>query len=220
MFLFRTAVKLELVDLRSCQTLVGQGYQEALVEEGELPQAVGEHVEAEDRRLEYGGICGEADDGTAPVGFAHLLHILDREACFIHLVVYLALMVDEYFAPCRQGVDHGDADAVESSRDLVCVLVEFAACVELGHYQLEGADLLDRVDTDGDAAAVVGDLDDVVLLEYHVYPVAVAREGFVYRIVDHLVDEMVEAVDAGRTDVHARSLPDCLQAFQNLDACC
>ena len=47
--------------------------------------------------------------------------------------------------------------------------------------------------------------------------VAVAGEGLVDRVVDDLVDEVVEAARAGGTDVHAGPLADRLEALKDLD---
>ena len=55
-----------------------------------------------------------------------------------------------------------------------------------------------------------GDLDVVVA----------AREGLVDRVVDDLVDEVMEAARARRADVHARPQPDGLEALQNGDVFC
>ena len=46
---------------------------------------------------------------------------------------------------------------------------------------------------------------------------AVAGKRLIDRIVHNLIDKVVQASRRSRTDVHARSLPDCLKSFQNLD---
>jgi hypothetical protein len=70
---------------------------------------------------------------------------------------------------------------------------------------------------DGDAAAVVDDLTTTVGEEADLDVGAVASHGFVHRVVDDLVDHVVEPVGTGRTDVHARALPDGLKAFEHLN---
>ncbi len=45
-------------------------------------------------------------------------------------------------------------------------------------------------------------------------------EGFVDRVVDDLVDEVVQAARAGGADVHAGPLADRLEAFEDLDVLC
>ena len=47
--------------------------------------------------------------------------------------------------------------------------------------------------------------------------IAETRQRFVDRVVDDLVDEMVQAGRPGRADVHRRPLADGFEAFENLD---
>ena len=47
--------------------------------------------------------------------------------------------------------------------------------------------------------------------------IAEARQRLVNRVVDNLVDEMVQSRRAGRPDVHRRALPDRFQAFEDLN---
>ena len=47
-----------------------------------------------------------------------------------------------------------------------------------------------------------------------------ARQGLVDGVVDHLVDQVMQAPRAGRADVHARAQPDRLEALQDGDVLC
>ncbi len=70
--------------------------------------------------------------------------------------VFLAVAPDR--AACSQvgqRVDDRDADAVQAAGDLVGVLVEFSAGVQLGHDDLGGRHAFVLVDVGRDAAAVV-----------------------------------------------------------------
>ncbi len=69
--------------------------------------------------------------------------------------VFLAVAPDAQLERGRQRVDHRDADAVQAAGDLVGVLVEFSAGVELGHDDLGRRDAFALVDVGRDAAAVV-----------------------------------------------------------------
>jgi hypothetical protein len=81
----------------------------------------------------------------------------DRLAVLEAGVVFLAVAPDAQLEPVGQRVDHRDADAVQAAGDLVGVLVELPAGVQLGHDDLGRRDALLLVDAHGDAAAVVGD---------------------------------------------------------------
>ena len=73
------------------------------------------------------------------------------------------------------------------------------------------------VDVDGDATAVVGDRHGVVLADDDLDGVAVAGEGLVDGVVDHLVHQMVEPTGVRRPDVHRRAFPDGVEPLQNQD---
>src|SRR5690606_29481329 len=130
----------------------------------------------------------------------------------------LAVAVDDQLQPVGQGVDHRDADAVQAAGDLVGVLVELTAGVQLGHDDLGRRHALALVDVGGDAAAVVGDGDRTVLVEGDLDQVGVAGEGLVDGVVDHLIDHVVQArAVVGVADVHAGALAHRVQALENLD---
>ena len=91
-----------------------------------------------------------------------------------------------------EGVDHRSPDAMQASGGLVVLPLELAARVEAGQHHLEGRLALGLVHVHGDAAAVVGDLDDVAGLDDHRDGVAVAAHGLVDGVVHHLVDQVVK----------------------------
>ena len=70
---------------------------------------------------------------------------------------------------------------------------------------------------DRDAAAVVDDRDRVVDVQRDVDLVAVPGQRLVDRVVDDLVDEVMQPGRAGRADVHRRPLAHRLEAFEDLD---
>ena len=47
--------------------------------------------------------------------------------------------------------------------------------------------------------------------------IAMASQVFVYRIVDHLPNQVMESLDIGTTDIHTGSLADGIQSLQDLD---
>ena len=54
-------------------------------------------------------------------------------------------------------------------------------------------------------------------MKHHVDACAVAGHGLVYRVVHHLVHQVVKPSRPRRTDVHARPFADGLKALQNGD---
>ena len=73
---------------------------------------------------------------------------------------------------------------------------------------------------DRNAATIIRDRDRVVREEFNGDVLGVTGHRFVDGVVHHLPHEMVQAVRAGRTDVHARSQPDGLKTLENGDIAC
>jgi len=168
---------------------------------------------------EDGGV-GEELGGGAVFGLVALADGLDGtigDAALVGLAVDLAVAADFDLEPLGEGVDDRCADAVEAAGDLVPAAAEFSTCVEDGHDDLEGGGVHLGVLVDGDAAAIVGDGDDVVLADAADDGVAVAAECFVDGVIDDLADEVVEAAVVGGADVHAGAAADGLEALEDLD---
>ena len=140
-----------------------------------------------------------------------------RVALFVRLFPHFAIAPDFQIEPVGKRVDHRNAHAVQPARNFVGVAIEFSARVQHGHDNFRGRLLLRGVHVDGNAAAVVGDGDAVVVVHHDVDLVAVARHRFVDGVVDHFPDEMVQAELAGRADVHRRALANRLEASENFD---
>src|SRR5439155_14166467 len=104
--------------------------------------------------------------------------------------------------PFAQGIDERDANPVQTTGNGVALLVELAARVQHGEHHFDGGLLLRLVNVDGNAAAIVDHGDGVVDVDGDFDVLAVAREGFVDRVVDNFVDEMVQAALARVTDIH------------------
>ena len=106
---------------------------------------------------------------------------------------------------------------MQAAGDRVGLAVELAAGVQGGEDDLDRRALLDRVHVDRDAAAVVAHPHAAVGQQRHVDGVAVAGQRLVHRVVDDLVDQVVQAALAGGADVHARALADRLEALEDRD---
>ena len=154
---------------------------------------------------------------------ALLNHPVLRDALLELHVVRLAIAAHRQAQPLAQAVDAAHAHAVQTARDLVAVLVELAAGMQLGQRDLGrtalGLVLVVHLHPRGDAAAVVGDADAVVAVDGDDDVVAMPGQAFVDGVVDHLEHQVVQpGAVAGVADVHARALAHRLQAFQDLDA--
>ncbi len=110
---------------------------------------------------------------------------------------------------------------MQTARHLVGGLVELAARVQDRHHDLQGGFVsVLGVFVHGNAAAVVLDGHAVVDMHRNFDGVAGARQGLVNAVIDHLVDQMMEAARARVADVHGGPLSNGLQPFEHLNGFC
>ena len=120
------------------RTLVGQGDFHAVVKEGQFAQAFGEDFIVEIDVAENFLARQVVHLGAAALAFAGHLQ---RRHGLTHAELHLmrpAVPADGQAQPFRQGVDHGHADAVQTTGNLVGIAVEFAAGMQLGHHHFGG----------------------------------------------------------------------------------
>ncbi len=204
--------------LNGIVALVGEGDFEALVQEGELAKAVGEGIVIKDLCFHDGDVGFEGDPrtGLAP-GFASFSQGSFRDAAGIFLLPGEPVTPDFQFQLFGKRVDAAYTDAVQPAGDFVTLGIEFAAGVQHGHDHLRGGNTLLFVKIHRNAAAVVDHGDGVIVVDDDVDFGSVAGHGFIHRVVDYFVDQVMEAHFPGGTDIHGGAEPYCLQTFQNLD---
>jgi hypothetical protein len=106
---------------------------------------------------------------------------------------------------------------VQTAGDRVAAAAELAAGVQDRHDDLERRLALGGVHRDRDATAVVDHAHAAVGEQGDLDVVAVAGQRLVDRVVDHLVDQVVQPALAGGADVHARTLADGLEPLEDGD---
>ena len=107
---------------------------------------------------------------------------------------------------------------MQAARDLVGVLVEFSAGMELGHDDLGGGYAFALVDVGRNAAAVVADGAGTVGIEANEDFLGVAGERLVDGVIDDLVDHVMQAgAVIGVADIHARPLAHGIEPLEHLD---
>ncbi len=199
--------------------LVDQLDLQAAGQEGRLAQALGQRLEVElDLVFEDFEVRQEGDLGPVLLGRRALGQLGHRFAALVVLLPDVALAADLQVQALGQRVHNRDADAVQPARDLVAAAVpELAAGVKDGQHDLGRGTTLLRHRLDRDAAAVVLDRAAVVRVEDDADAVAVTGEGLVNRVVDDLVDQVVEAAGTGGADVHAGTFAHRLQSLEDGD---
>ena len=94
---------------------------------------------------------------------------------------------------------------MQTTRDFVATVAKFAAGVQLRKDQLECRDALLGVDVNGDAAAIIGDRDDLVVVHDGANRRAASSQRLIDRVVDYLPEQVVQRATIGAADVHARA---------------
>ena len=129
-----------------------------------------------------------------------------------------AVAPDRELERARQRIDHRDADAVQAAGNLVGILVEFSAGVQLGHDDLGGGHAFTLVDVGGDAAAIVAHGAGAVGIERDHDFLGEAGQRLVDGVVDDLVDHVMQArAVVGVADIHARPLAHGIEPLEHLD---
>ena len=198
-----------------------------LIQKRQLFEPLGDGFEVEHDGIEHFGIRLEADEGArlvrlflrvAQVLVGHAAHELPRLFVVVgaerHLIDRLAVYFDAQ--PLGKGVGDGCAHAVQAARKGIVVLVELAARVQLCKDDLHARNARLGVDVGGDAAAVVLYRGAAVLVQLYLDAVGKAVGRLVDGVVDDLPQDMMQALDARRTDVHAGAQAHRVQPFEDL----
>ena len=217
--LLEAALRVEGLGLFLAGALVGERDHHALVQERELAQAHRQRVVAIDEIGEDHVVGLEPDlrAGLFLRDVAQHLELGRRVAAREVHVVLFAVALDPDLELLGQRVDDRHADAVQTARHLVAVLVELAAGVQHRHRELDARHLFRRMHVDRNAATVVLDGDRIVGVDRDANRVRVAGERFVDRVVDDFVDEMMQAALGRRADVHAGAFANRLESLEYLD---
>ena len=201
--------------------LVRQHDAYARIQERLLAQTRFERLKFVDRRLlEDFGVGLEPHRGAGlrrVLERPHVLQVVDGVAALEALAVQAAVLPYLDFQPRGQRVDDRSADAVQAAGNLIAAAAELAARVQNRIDDRDGRQAGLLLHADWDAAAVVPHINDVARQDLDVDAVAVAGKRLVDRVVDDLIDEVVQAARPRGADVHARALPDGLQTLENLD---
>ncbi len=187
------------------------------IEVSQLPEPVGQDIEGEGVGLHDGEVGIEADGGSGGLRGSGDGQRRLRDPLVVDLAKVVPLLVDVQKQRLGEGVHHRDPDTVKSSRHLVGVVVELASGMKDGQDDLGRRPVLFGMHPRGDPASVVLHRHRAIGVKDHLDGGAVSRQGFVDAVVHQLVDEVVEAVDACASDIHAGTDANGLETFENAD---
>jgi hypothetical protein len=188
------ALGVEGLDLGRIVTLVGQRNRDALVQKREFAQAAGEGgvvvvQVGEDLRIGFEVDLRPAV--TRPHLPGHLEPRRGGSAYEVHVVLF-SVALHPHLQLLGERIHHRHADPVESAGHLVTVLVELAAGVQHGHRHFQAGDVLGGMDVHRDSTSVIRHGDGIVRVNDHGHRIAVTGQRFVNRVVDDLVDQVMQ----------------------------
>jgi len=129
-------------------------------------------------------------------------------------VVFLAAAANPDFEVFGQRVDDRDADAVQTARILVALVIKFGASVQARQDQLDAGNFFFRMFIDRHAPTVVDDFERPILEQGHLNFLAMTSQRFVDTVVDDFMGEMIRP---SRIGVHTGPAPYRLQPAQDFD---
>ena len=207
-------------------TFVLESNLKALIKKGHHLKALEQGLRSEDRLVENGGIGPETNRGAGSTlrGLAANLKFGGEFPAVgeVH-VVAVVRVVDLDLDSLRQCIHDGNTHAMQTARNLVAGSTEFAARVEHSEHDLGRAHALHlRIGmfVDRNASAVVDDFATPIGQQRDVNTRGVSGHCFINRVVDDLVDQMVQARWTGRTDIHAGSFAHRLETLEDRDVFC
>ena len=217
--LFRIEVVVDVFAVLVLAALVRQVQVYSLVQERQLAQTVGQNFVFVFGREREDAAVGLEGDGGAPVGaLADDLDLRGGRALAVALAVNLAVAaVNLRDEQGRKRVHARYAHAVQTARNLVAALVELAAGMEHGQHHFERRFALLFVVVGRDAAAVVAYGDGIIFVDRHVDVGTVAGQRLVDRVVDYLIDQMVQTLLTNVADIHGGALAHRFEALKDLN---
>lgn len=106
---------------------------------------------------------------------------------------------------------------MEAAGDFIATVVELAAGVEDGEGDFDGGFFQFWVGVHWDTAAVIGDGDGAIDIDFDGDSGTVTGEGFIDGVIDDFVDAVMEAALEGIADIHSGAFSDGFEAFEDLD---
>ena len=129
-----------------------------------------------------------------------------------------AVAIDLDLDPGGKGVDHRHTHSVQPAGDLVAAAAELAPRVQHGEHDFRRGQLgILGMTIHGDTPSIVDHLAPTASHQFHLDPGGMAGHGFIHRVVDDLIDEVVQPARSGGADIHTRTFTDRFESLENLD---
>ena len=137
-----------------------------------------------------------------------------RHAQMVSLAPDMPVAQDFQVKGIGERIDDRNTNTVQASGHFVGIIVKLTPGVQHGHDDFGRGPALFLVHVHRDAPTVVTHADRAIHMNHDVNLVAVARQGLVNRVINHLEHHMVQTGSViGITDVHPGPLTHGVQAF-------
>ena len=130
----------------------------------------------------------------------------------------LPVAPDNGIQPFGQGIHDRQSDTVQSTGNLITLLVELPARVKRRHDYFHGRSAVLRMYVRRYSSSVIAHGCRSVAVDSHFYVLADAGHRLVDAVVEYFVDKVMQTPVVCASYVHAGSLPHCLETFQDLNA--
>jgi hypothetical protein len=208
----------EILTVLRFHSVIDEPDLETTIKEGHLAQALRKRVELELTLVgEDLGIGPERYGGAGALDCFDAPQLPLRAASLVGLCPELSPTRDLDLQTLRERVYNTYADSVQPSGYLIALAAELSSSMQGREDNLDGRFALTLNRVDGNAPTVVGDTTGSVGQELNDDPVAVTRHRLVDRVVNNLVNEVMEPARPGRADIHAGTLPDRLKSLKDGD---
>ena len=205
------------IGLNGLRTQVGKRKVDARIQVAKVTQTLGQTIPFEHRFGEDRVIGMEGDGRAGIFRVANDLHTRHRLAESILLTIDVSLAMNLGNKVVRQCIDAAHAHAMKTTGNLVGVLVKLATSVQHGHNDLKGRTLLLLMHVHRNASSVIDHLDGVTGKDIDLDVVAIAGQGFIDTVIDHLAHKVMQTLHAGIANIHGRTLAHGFQTFEDLN---
>ena len=191
--------------------------QDSSVQEGQLPQALGQQFIGELNLLENRVVGPKACPRPSILTTPDLIERGNHFPFPIFLTPQEPFTVNLNDQVVGERVDHRGSNAVQPSGNLVVAVVELSSSVEARHDHFQSRNPFVLMESHRNATSVVVDRHTVVVIQVHANLSAVAHQCLVHTVVHNLKDQVVQGRCILPTDVHAWTEPDGLKPLQDGD---
>ena len=196
---------------------VGEDQLNALVQVSQLAQTCCQNIVLILGRNEDVAIGLEGHDCTRRIDLTHNLHRRSGSTLAVRLTIDLtiAMYLSDQFH--RKGIHARYTYTVQTTRYFITVLIEFTAGVQHRQHDFESRLALLLVHIGGDTSTVILYGDRVVLVDGYLDVGAITRQSLVDRVIDNLINQVVQTLFAHITNIHCGSFAYCFKTFQHLN---